>query len=57
MKKILIKYTVEVDNNMYDRFLYKARLGDRECHKLFRDKFIAAGTAAVKNQLKEATNG
>ena len=57
MKKILIKYTVEVDNNMYDQFLYKARLGDRECHKLFRDKFITAGTAAIKSQLKEAING
>jgi hypothetical protein len=54
MKKIMIKHTVEVDNNTYDRFLYKARLGDRECHKFFRDEFIAAGTAAVKNQLKEA---
>ena len=53
MKKILIKYTAELDQRDYDRFLRLNRLGDRVCHNFFRDDFIAAGEAALRKRLQE----
>ena len=53
MKKILIKYTEELDQRDYDRFLRLNRIGDRDCHNLLRDDFIAAGRAALIKRMQE----
>ena len=53
MKKILIKYTEELDQRDYDRFLRLNHIGDRDCHNLLRKDFIAAGKAALRKRLQE----
>ena len=53
MKKILIKYTVELDPFEFDRFLRKTRIGKNACHNLFKDDFIKAGETALRKRLQE----
>ena len=54
MKKILIKYTAELNQKDYDRFIRLNKIGDRYCHNLFRDDFIKAGETALRKRLQEA---
>ena len=53
MKKILIKHTVQIDDDDYDRFCNKLRIGIRDCHHLFQDDFIAAGERAIRKRMQE----
>ena len=53
MKKILIKHTVQIDDDDYDRFCNKLRIGIRDWHHLFQDDFIAAGERAIRKRMQE----
>ena len=53
MKKILIKYTTELDQRDYDRFIRLNKIGDRYCHNLLRNDFIKAGETALRKRLQE----
>tara|TARA_R100000008_G_scaffold84510_1_gene72084 strand:- start:57 stop:230 length:174 start_codon:yes stop_codon:yes gene_type:complete len=57
MKKILIKHTVQIDDDDYDRFCNKLRIGIRDCHHLFQDDFIAAGERAIRKRMQEEVYG
>ena len=53
MKKIMIKYTMELDLDDYERFLRLRRINNKYCHHMFQDDFIKAGETAIRKRLQE----
>ena len=53
MKKRYIRYTVQIDDDEYDRYCRKVRIGIRECHTMFQKDFIAAGETEIRKRMQE----
>ena len=57
MKKILIKYTAEIDNDEYYRYCNKLRIGDRVLHSILRDIATTEGLKSIRKKMQEEWNG
>lgn len=56
MKKILIKYTAEIDNDEYYRYCNKQRIGDRVLHSMLRDIATTEGLKSIRKKMQEEWN-
>ena len=57
MKKIMVKYTSEIDNDEYYRFCKNKMIGDRDLHAMLRDVAKTEGLIAIRKTMQEEWNG
>ena len=57
MKKIMVKYTAEIDNDEYYRFCKNKMIGDRDLHAMLRDVAKTEGLIAIRKTMQEEWNG
>ena len=53
MKKILVKYTAEIDNDEYYRYCKKKMIGDRDLHSMLRDIATTEGLKSIRIKMQE----
>ena len=53
MKKILIKYTAQIDSAEYDRMCKKKMIGKHAMHEILRDAAKTEGLVAIRKKMKE----
>ena len=53
MKRILIKYTAEIDNAEYDRICKKKMIGNHAMHEILRDVAQTEGLIAIRKKIQE----
>tara|TARA_R110002012_G_C11592112_1_gene606353 strand:+ start:943 stop:1107 length:165 start_codon:yes stop_codon:yes gene_type:complete len=53
MKRILIKYTAEIDNAEYDRICKKKMIGNHAMHEILRDIAQTEGLIAIRKKMQE----
>ena len=57
MKKIMVKYTAEIDNDEYYRFCKIKRIGNKDLHAMLRDIATTEGLIAIRKTMQEEWNG
>ena len=53
MKRILIKYTAEIDSAEYDRTCKKKMIGNQAMHEILRDVAKTEGLIAIRKKMQE----
>ncbi len=53
MKKILIKYTAQIDSAEYDRMCKKKMIGNHAMHEILRDVAKTEGLVAIRKKMQE----
>ena len=53
MKKILIKYTAQIDSAEYDRICKKKMIGNHAMHEILRDVAETEGLIAIRKKMQE----
>ena len=53
MKRILIKYTAEIDSAEYDRICKKKMKGNHAMHEILRDVAQTEGLIAIRKKMQE----
>ena len=57
MKKIMVKYTAEIDNDEYYRYCKKNMIGDRDFHIILQGLAKNEGLKAIRIKMQEEWNG
>ena len=53
MKKILVRYTAEIDNDLFDRMCKLNRIGKKDLHAILQHEAELEGRVAIRKKLQE----